>query len=142
MTLAPQQNAINIVMVLDAVERRDKEAMTALYHPQIEFRFPEQLPYGGCHTGSGVAALGELFTSVWDALQPTPDDRKLEYRVIAASNDDVITRYFLKGRNRRGRTIRSDTLARYTMRAGLLVRAQMYHYELAELVDFLSDSAG
>jgi len=137
MSIGTQQNATHIALILDAVEQRDRQTLASLYHPKVEFHFPAALPYGGCHTGTGVAALGERFASIWDPLQPTAAYRKLDYRLVAASDDEVVARYFLKGRNHHGRTIASDTLARYTMRDGLLIRAQMYHYELDELLEFL-----
>ncbi|MEO7549200.1 MAG: nuclear transport factor 2 family protein [Ramlibacter sp.] len=125
-------------LIFSAVERRDRAQLDALYHPQVTFVWPAPLPYGGTHTGDAIKEMTARFTQTWDPLQPEPADRRLDPELVAASQGEVVFRYLLKGRDSSGHTHSADTLARYTMQDGRLFRAQMYCFELLDLLTFLA----
>jgi ketosteroid isomerase-like protein len=126
-----------VLDVLAAVERRDPE-IARMYHPDIEFHWPPSLPYGGVHRGAAVAAMTELFARIWIPLQPTESDRRMEPRVVASRDDEVVVRYVWKGRAPTGETYATDTLALYRVREGKLARAQMFLFDLSGLESFLA----
>lgn len=141
--MSQRSNTEVVMAVLDAVERRDGAALRALYHPQIEFRWPPSLPYGGRFRGSAeVAGMAERFAAVWLPLQPTDEARRIERRVVAAGDDGhVVVEYVWKGVAPDGRRFQTDTLADYRVHDGLLARARMYYDDLVGLVDFLAHAA-
>jgi hypothetical protein len=138
-TPVTESNRQLVFCLLDAVESRDRATLALLYHPQIEFHWPDGLPYGGTHAGAAVQSMTEVFAATWIPLQPTEQERRLDYVLIAESHNEVVVRYFLKGCDRHGRRVAVDTLARYTWQEGKLIRAQMYHFNLVELISFLAD---
>jgi ketosteroid isomerase-like protein len=127
-----------VLDTLDAVETRDAERLARLYHPHIEFHWPPALPYGGTHRGAGVDEMRNCFRDIWIPLQPTQVERRMDPQIVAARGEDVVARYTWRGRSKAGNTIAADTLAHYRVRDGKLASAQMYHFDLTALVDFLS----
>lgn len=140
-TQATTQEPADVVMaVLRCVEERDVGRLAELYHPDVEFHWPPGLPYSGVHRGAAVAGMSAAFAAVWVPLQPEAADRRLDAHVVAADGDTVVAQYTWKGRDRRGRTFATDTLARYSVVDGKLARARMYHFDLAGLVEFVERS--
>jgi ketosteroid isomerase-like protein len=133
-----QTNQAVIRDVFDAIERRDGARLAKLYHPEIEFRWPPGLPYGGMHRGVGIAAMRALFAEVWFPLQPTEADRQMDLQIIAAQGENVAAKYVMRGRDAEGRMIAADTMAHYRVRDDMLISAQMYHFDLTGLLSFLS----
>ena len=130
-------------VVLDAiraVERRDRATLMALYHPDVTFGWPAGLPYGGWHHGRDVMAMSEQFAQVWDPLQPTEAERQMDPRVVASVKDTVVVEYQWRGCDAGGRRFETPTLARYEVRDGLLAVAQMYHFDMPGLLEFLSQA--
>ena len=54
-------NAEFMLTLLAAIERRDRELIQKLYHPNIEFHWPPGLPYSGVYEGSTVAKMQKRF---------------------------------------------------------------------------------
>ena len=133
----------NEMVVLDAiraVEERDRAWLAALYHPDVTFGWPAGLPYGGWHRGIEVIAMSERFASIWDRLQPTEAERRMDPRLVASDGDTVVVEYQWRGRDPEGCRFETPTLARYEVRDGLLARAQMYHFDMPGLLAFLSQA--
>ena len=131
-----------VLAVLDAVERRDLERLDALYHPDVEFRWPPSLPYGGSFSGAEqVAEMAQRFGAIWIPLQPSPAERAMDPQVIATGDDGrVVVNYVWRGLDRQGRRFETETLGDYQVREGRLARAQMFYFDLAGLAAFLEGS--
>ncbi len=136
--MSDSSNADVVLDILDAVETRDMARLTALYHPEIEFRWPPGLPYGGMHRGAGIARMNEQFASVWLPLQPTDAERRMNGEIVAAQGEHVVAKHTWRGCDQAGRWFSTETLAHYQLRDGKLLRAQMYHFDLKGLLDFLA----
>lgn len=138
-------DSVDVVMrVFDAVERRDPEQLFGAYHPDIEFHEAPSLPYGG--TTSGRDEIRSRFErspertwlGTWGPLQPTEAERRLDPRVIAASEDEVVVLYRQRAVEPAGERFDAPVLGLYSVRDGGLARAQMFHFDTAAVVDFLS----
>jgi hypothetical protein len=127
-----------VLDVLRAVEERDIERLPSMYHPEIEFHWPPALPYGGVFKGAEVGPMSQTFAGIWGPLQPTEQERRMNARVVASDGPDVVVNYCWRGRDAAGRTCAIETLAHYRERDGKLARAQMFHFDLAGLLDFLA----
>jgi ketosteroid isomerase-like protein len=129
---------VDVVLdVLDAVERRDAPRLAELYHPDIEFHWPPSLPYSGVHRGAAVSGMSLRFAQVWLPLQPTENERRMDPLVVAAQGSEVVVRYSWKGRDAAGTVFETPTMAHYQVQDQKLVRAQMYHYDLVGLANFV-----
>src|SRR5215831_12281232 len=76
-----------VMAAFAAVERRDERRLAELYHPEIEFHWPPSLPYGGSSRGAAALRADDRtgFDQVWDPLQPTRQERRMDRRVVAAT---------------------------------------------------------
>jgi hypothetical protein len=70
------------LLVLRAVEGRDREAVLGLYHPDVEFNEAPSLPYGGEYRGPEALVHAEAWLRTWDPLQPTSAERSLDPQMI------------------------------------------------------------
>ena len=137
--MSAMDDADVVMQALQAVERRERDRLTDLYHPEIEFRWPPGLPYSGSFKGAAIAAMSERFAATWLPLQPTPETRHMEARVVAAgAGGRVIVNYLWKGLDVRGRRFATETLADYQVRNGQLARAQMFYFDLPGMIAFLN----
>lgn len=133
-----RSNTDVVLDLLDAVERRDMGRLAGLYHPEIEFHWPPGLPYGGVHRGADVARMSGQFKSIWEPLQPSDAERRMDGEIVAAEGEHVVAKHTWKGCDRAGRWFSTETLAHYQLRDSKLLRAQMYHFDLKGLLDFLA----
>jgi uncharacterized protein len=140
-----RQEAVEVVLeVFGAVERRDREALLALYHPDVEFVHAPSLPYGG--TSRGREALrrqfesdpGETWIGTWDPLQPTAAERSMNPRAVAATDDEVVVLYRQRALAPTGERFDAPVLGLYEVRDGLFARAQMFHFDTLAVVEFLA----
>ncbi|MFC5396799.1 hypothetical protein [Bosea vestrisii] len=134
-----KNSAVDVVLaVLTSVERRDRDRL-GLYHPQIEFRWPPSLPYGGAFRGEAeVGMMVKHFGEIWNPLQPTPEERRLDPRVVAIGEEGrVVVNYIWRGLDQQKRRFETETLAEYQVRDGMLARAQMFYFDLVGLASFL-----
>ena len=62
-----------VMAAFAAVGRCDERRLAELYHPEVEFRWPSALPYGGSYHGAVALQAGDRtgFDQIWDPLQPT-----------------------------------------------------------------------
>ena len=113
-------NAKVMLTLLAAIQRRDRELLRSLYHPDIEFNWPPGLPYSGVFKGDLlVVKMQECFASVWSPLQPTEERRRMDLRVLATSpKGRVIINYVWKGLSRDGIAFETETLADYQVEDG------------------------
>jgi SnoaL-like domain len=130
-----------VLAAINAVEARDLNRLAALYDPGIAFDWQPGLPYSGHYQGGHIATMTERFASVWEPLQPTEEERRMDPSVLATAGDTVVAQYVTRGVDAAGRRFETPVLARYRARGGLLVDAQMYYWDLIGLQEFIR-SAG
>lgn len=130
-----------VMEILQAIERRELDRLTDLYHPEIEFHWPPGLPYSGDFKGDAVRTMNARFAATWMPLQPTAETRQMNPRVVATSPDGrVIGHYLWKGLDAQGRRFETETLGDYQVRDGRLARAQMFYYDLPGMISFLEQA--
>jgi uncharacterized protein len=132
-----------ILEIFHAIEHRDPdrpnlERFQILFHPDIEFHWPPSLPYGG--TLRGLQIEGPTWSGTWDRLQPNASERRMDPRVVAASDEEVVVLWRQKGMNQTGDRIDTPVLGLYQLRDEKLARAQMFYFDSAAVLSFLEKS--
>ncbi len=120
--------------IFNAIERRDPQAVTDHCHPDVEFLWPPSLPYGGGERGG--------WAQTWVPLQPTEAEQRMDARVVAASEEEVVVLWRQRGVSPAGEKFDGPVLGLYRLRDGKLARAQMFYFDTVPLVRFLSTAAG
>jgi ketosteroid isomerase-like protein len=133
-----------VLRTFRAVEQRDAEALFSLYHPDVEFHDAPSLPYGGNSRGKErlrdlyERAPEETWLGTWGPLQPTQAERRMDPRVVAANETEVVVLYRQRAVDPRGERLDVPVLGLYEVRDRKFARAQMFHFDTAALVDFLT----
>ena len=135
-------DAVDIVLqAFRAVGQRDLRALEALYDPEIEFHWPPSLPYGGSARGREVFhPKRPTWGETWNPLQPTEKERRMDPRVVAASEEEVVVLWRQKGVDRAGERFDGPALGLYRVRAGKFARAQMFYFDTVAVVNFLAQA--
>ena len=137
-----------VLRVFRAVEQRDAEELFSLYHPDVEFHDAPSLPYGGSVRGKDQLrellerAPGETWLGTWGPLQPTEAESSMDPRVVAANDTEVVVLYRQRAVDPAGERLDAPVLGLYEVREGKLARAQMFHFDTAALVEFLTRAKG
>lgn len=126
--------------IFSAIERRDLQRLVQLCDPDVEFHWPPVLPYGG--TSRGLKTDPPSWGHTWIPLQPTDVERKMDPRVVAASDDEVVVLWRQRGMTPGGDRLDSPVLALYEIRDGKLARAQMFYFDPMAVVAFLASAEG
>jgi hypothetical protein len=126
-----------VLQAFGAVERRDRGALLALYHPDVEFHEAPSLPYGGTVRGIEKVDREEGWFETWGPLQPTEAERRMDPRVVAATDREVVVLYRQRALGPAGERFDAPVLGLYEVRGNRFARAQMFHYDTAAVVDFL-----
>lgn len=130
-----QENSKTIVAVFRAIEERDAEQFRALLQPDFEIHWPRSLPYGG--SSRGVEPQPGGWGATWQPLQPTEAEKRMDAKVIAAQDDDVVVLWHQRGRTALGDSIDEEVLGLYRFRDGKLDRAQMFYFDTMPVANFL-----
>ena len=125
-----------------AVKQRDIEALAALCHEDVEFHDAPSLPYGGERRGKQqlrreLEAAPNSWLGTWGPLQPTPAERRMDARVVAAHEGEVAVVYRQRALSAAGERFDAPVFALYHVRNGKFARAQMFHYDTAAILAFL-----
>ena len=131
-----KQNVQVILQIFAAIEHRDPQAMVALLQPDVEFVWPAPLPYAGVSHLSEAKHPG--WGETWIPLQPTDSERRMDPRVIAASDDEVVVLWHQRGKSQSGESFESEVLGLYRFREGKLARAQMFDFDAQGAAQFLA----
>jgi ketosteroid isomerase-like protein len=137
-----------VLSAFRAVEQRDREALLALYHPDVAFHDAPSLPYGGVHRGKHdvrdrmQAAAEATYMDAWGPLQPTEAERRMDPQVLGASADGVVVRWRQRALAPSGERFDAPVLGLYGVRDGLFARAQMFHFDTVAVVEFLRRAKG
>jgi len=135
-----KENAEVMVEIFSAIERRDSQRVLDLCCSDVEFHWPPSLPYGGISRGLGGDR--PTWNETWIPLQPTETERRMDPRVVAASDDEVVVLWRQRGVSRAGDRFDSPVLGLYRIREGKLARAQMFYFDSAALANFLGRANG
>jgi uncharacterized protein len=130
-----------VLRAFRAVERRNREELLALYHPEVEFHEASSLPYGGASRGIDEVAADLGWLETWGPLQPTRAERRMDPRMIAARAGEVVVVYRQRAVDGSGERLDAPVLGLYEVRDGKLARAQMFHFDTAALLDYLRRAA-
>lgn len=108
-----EKNVEVILEIFQAIEHRDPQRPDpqrglALIHPDIEFHWPPSLPYGG--TLRGLQIQGPTWRGTWDSLQPSAAERRMDPRVVAANDTEVVVLWRQRGKNAAGDQIDTPVL--------------------------------
>ena len=106
--LSTSQNIEVIRGIFDAVEQRDQERFAQLCTPDLELHWPPSLPYGGGPRGDGRRESG--WQATWAPLQLTDTERRLDPRIVAASDDEVVVLWHQRGASATGERIDQPVL--------------------------------
>jgi uncharacterized protein len=138
-----EKNVAAMLEIFHTLEHRDPQrpnlqAFQNLFHPDIEFHWPPSLPYGG--TLHGMQIDGPTWNGTWDRLQPSASERRMDPRVVAATDAEVVVLWRQRGINRAGDRIDTPVLGLYQLRDGKLARAQMFYFDPGAVLSFLEQS--
>jgi uncharacterized protein len=134
-----ESNIQTMLGVFAAVEHRDQKLMLQLCTPDVEFHWPKSFPYGR-QVGT-LASSGPSWGETWAPLQPTEAERRLDPRVIAASDTEVVVHWTQRGLSPSGERFQGEVLGLYRLRDGKLARAQMFYFDTVAVVQFLERAA-
>jgi len=135
-------NKRNINAILDifsAIERRDVSRELELFQPDVELHWPPSLPYGGIIRG--LKPEHNSWGQTWIPLQPTDAERKMDPRVVAASDDEVVVLWHQRGLTTGGDRLDVEVLGLYQFRDAKLARAQMFYFDTAAVLNFLAKAS-
>jgi ketosteroid isomerase-like protein len=132
----------SVAIVLEAfraVEERDKQRLLELYHPEVEFHWTPSLPFGGSTRGGVKARPGPSWSEVWEPLQPTEAERRMDPRVVAATEKEVVVHWHQRGLSPSGEErFEGEALGLYEVRDGKFARAQMFYFDDIAVERFLA----
>ena len=131
----------SVAIVLEAfraVEERDTQRLFELYHPEVEFHWTPSLPFGGS-TRAGVRDRpGPSWSEVWEPLQATEAERRMDPRVVAATEKEVVVHWRQRGLSPSGERFDGEALGLYEVRDGKFARAQMFYFDAVAVQRFLA----
>lgn len=128
-SMSMRDKNIEVMLTLfSAVERHDEQQQIANYQPNVEFHWPPSL-YGGSRLG---------FDETWLPLQPTAAERRMDPRIVAASENEVVVLWHQRGVSPTGERFDGEILGLYQLRGGKLARAQMFYFDTAAVASFLA----
>lgn len=135
----------SVAIVLEAfraVEQRDDERQLQLYHPEVEFHWTPSLPFGGSTPERGAGRRRPSWSDVWDPLQPTEAERRMDPRVVAATEREVVVLWHQRGLRPDGQRFDGEALGLYEVRDGKFARAQMFYFDAIAVQQFLRGPEG
>jgi ketosteroid isomerase-like protein len=131
----------SVAIVLEAfraVEERDEERLRELYHPEVEFHWTPSLPFGGSWRSGVGDRAGPSWSEVWEPLQPTEAERRMDPRVVAATDREVVVHWHQRGVSAGGERFDGEALGLYEVRDGKFARAQMFYFDAIAVQRFLA----
>jgi len=135
----------NEKLIMDAfraVEKRDVPRLLEIYDPEVEFVWPPSLPgYGGTYQGAAVLDMQIAFANAWDPVQQVDELRRLNPRIIASKDEEVVLLYHQRGKRiDDGRSCDCEVLGLYRVVGGKVVRLQMFYFDPVQVTNFLSSA--
>jgi ketosteroid isomerase-like protein len=124
-----EKNRKLLLAVFNAIEQRNDQRFSELLHSDFEIHWPPSLPYGG--------SKARTWTETWNPLQPTEVERRMDPRVVAANEGEVVVLWRQRGLSPAGERFDGEVLGLYQVREGKLARAQMFYFDTVAVVNFL-----
>jgi ketosteroid isomerase-like protein len=125
--------SVSIVLeAFGAVEQRDERRLRDICHPEVSFHWPPSLPFGSSQPG-----VSDSWSAVWDRVQPTAGERRMDPRVVAATEHEVVVLWRQRGLGPRGERYDDEVLGLYEVRDAALARAQMFYFDALAVWCFL-----
>jgi ketosteroid isomerase-like protein len=134
--MSASRNVEVMLAIFAAIECRDDQRFAELVQPDLELHWPPSLPYGG--STAGAAPDGPTWGRTWSPLQPGPAERRMDPRVVAASDDEVVVLWRQRGISPSGERLDSQVLGLYRLRDGRLARGQMFYFDPASVGAFMA----
>ncbi len=132
-----KENNVEVMLeIFSAIERRDVQFVLDRYVPDVEFHWPPSLPYGG--SSRDLKKEGPTWGETWVPLQPTEAERRMDPRVVAAGEDEVVILWRQRGVTPGADRFDGEVLGLYKLRDGKLARAQMFYFDAAAAASFLA----
>jgi ketosteroid isomerase-like protein len=125
-----EKNRKLVLSVFNAIEERNNQQFSELLHLGFEIHWPPSLPYG--------AGKVRTWSDIWDSLQPTELERKMDPRVVAANENEVVVLWRQRGLSPSGDRFDGEVLGLYQVREAKLARAQMFYFDTVAVGDFLA----
>jgi ketosteroid isomerase-like protein len=124
--------------LFDAVERRDLDAVLDCYHPEVEIREAEALPYGGRYHGRDGAIQHALaWHRAWGPLQVGADAR-MDAEFLAGADGTVVVLFTHRATDPAcGTRLVEPEVSVYRLAGEKVVRSQMFHADPAAVAGFL-----
>jgi ketosteroid isomerase-like protein len=130
-----QQDDVALVLdVFRAIEQRDAGRIRELFAPDISFQWPPSLPYSGAR---GPTSEGSTWVEIWDPLQPTEAERRMDPRIVATSPEHIVALWRQRGVSPTGDRFDGEVLGLYEVRGQKLARARMFYFDTVALAGFL-----
>ncbi|PYM99510.1 MAG: hypothetical protein DME08_05690 [Candidatus Rokuibacteriota bacterium] len=139
-SMGASENVQVMLEIFRSIERRDAQRFLDLCHSDVEFHWPPSLPYGGASRGRPGTI--PTWSDTWLPLQPGETERRMDPRVVAAGDDEVVVLWRQRGINPDGDRFDGPVLGLYQVLEGKLARAQMFYFDTAALVSFLAKTRG
>jgi uncharacterized protein len=131
-TMSIEENRKLLLTVFNAIEQRNDQRFSELLHSDFEIHWPASLPYG-----EGKA---RTWTDTWKPLQPTEAERRMDPRVVAATEDEVVVLWRQRGLSTTGEWFDGEVLGLYQVREGKLASAQMFYFDTLAVTRFLENA--
>jgi uncharacterized protein len=138
--MSTHENVALMLEIFRAIERRDAGRVVELFDPDIVLDWPASLPYGG--TSRGLKPTVPSWADTWNPLQPTEAERRMDPRVVAARDDEVVVLWRQRGVSPAGDRFDGEVLGLYQIRENKLVRAQMFYSDTVAVARFLANASG
>jgi uncharacterized protein len=132
-----------VLGVIRAVDERDGERLMELFDDEVQLHDAASLPYGGVVEGKRSireqieTAPEKTWLGTWDPVQPTEAERRMDPRVLAENDGEVVVLYHQRALAPNGERFDSPVIGLYEVRDGKVARAQMFHYDTAAINAFL-----
>jgi len=127
--MVTRENGKLVLDVFRAIEQRNNAKFRELLDPKFEIHWPPSLPYSGREAPT--------WSETWEPLQPTEAERKMDPRVIAESEDEVVVLWQQRGVSPSGEQFVGEVLGLYRVHDGKLARAQMFYFDTVAVANFL-----
>ncbi len=127
--MSVEKNRKLLLSVFNAIEQRNDQRFSELLHSDFEIHWPPSLPYG--------EGKSKTWTETWDPFQPTELERRMDPRVVAANEAEVVLLWRQRGLSPAGERFDGEVLSLYQVREGKLLRAQMFYFDAVAVANFL-----
>jgi ketosteroid isomerase-like protein len=127
-----------VLQAFRAVEERDDERLLGLYHPERELHWTPSLPFGGTSRAGVKDRAGPRWSQVWEPFQPTEAERRMDPRVVAATEKEVVVLWHQRAVSPGGKRFDDEVLGLYEVRDQKLARAQMFYFDAIAVQRFLA----